>query len=1561
MIDCDEAVLLCAARDERELTEDEQRELSVHLLGCELCREQAREEDEGDSEWLWLSRIPLSEFDGERPRADQAVSGDRSMRSVAHEPTVAAVGSTIVGVESGIDAQQMGDDERGTTSARGLGDMRGLPIIDPGVYEWGPTIGRGGMGRVVAARDRRLGRRVAIKELLFDHMAARFENEARITARLQHPAIVHVHEAGRWPTGEPFYAMKLVEGKTLADEIRARPEFSERAELLSHVISIVGAIAYAHEQGVVHRDLKPSNIVVGAFGETVVIDWGLATDAAGQGDDDVATEGAGEPYRQAGNNDTMAGAGTLQYMPLEQAKGARPDPGFDVYALGATLYHVISGRAPYGHGRTAELFHKLVDGPPAELAALAPDAPADLLAIVAKAMHRDPARRYATAKELAEDLDRYQSGQLVSAHDYSLWTLLSRFVARHRAVVATVAMLLVVTGAMATISVREIISSRDRAVAQHAAMLAERGRQEVIDGHDMRALPFLRAAYERVPTDSLRLLLGQAMSSADAHEATINTEIIDTIAISPAGDRVAYASPDGLVSVVKPQTTTHVKEGDVMEGGMWLPGHHSEVTMLAWSPDGTMLATAGMDNMVNVWNMDTGESRYRFGDHGHAVRGVAFSTDGTTLVTWGDDRTVRYWRAATGESLDVFRAPADRRIAAVARSGEWALTVRDEAGQAELWTVRDASRESVRVKGMGAVERAVFSADGRLLAVYGDGAATIWRVSADNGAVERLVELPIERAALTSLAFSADGRTLLAGDEAGRVTLWDAAHGVCIDVWDGHRAAVTGVAFASNGPFAVSGSTDGFSRVWRLDKPNLSQVVAASAAIDASALVAENGYLSVSPDAVIQLRDARTGVQTVDFAGHRCEDEWCEPERAISSMSVSRSGDLMVSTGVDATTRVWNARSGELLHTREQFVLGAKLSPDAQRVASVHGREVAVWSARTGADEMILSGHTDRVTSVHFSNDGSRLLTTGRDGSVRLWDTSDGSEAAVLGGHNGAIEYAAVAANDLAATAGTDRYVRVWNLQTGERVHAITAHAGRINQVTFNRSGTLLASASDDGSAKIWSLDSGLLRSAFRDRGAPVRTLALSPDGQFLVTGGGDGVVRIWDVSRATLLVRLPARSGEIRSVTFTGDGSGVIATAADGAAQVWPLPIERRAERVIAEVADPHATYSLREDRLLPMYPVLARMSRGEHLPRPERHLILDGDELVGARVAPALQLAQNHPGASLYGSAWQHFDTGAWTRAYQSLRAAAEAGAPAEILAELGLFAGRAQIEPDAAVADIRGLSSDNGAVARAIHALVRSYYRAGSWTAAWSVSDQLVSTAPPSVLIDAFQQRSQLAHAQMDAERAVEELNAGYRAALDADSPRAEALLTELASLAKQYHRLYTFTFRDRYGRAGLAAYDAYLAVPERRAGAGGTDMATFAEWLRTEVTLEKMTGTQEPRSLRHSIRQRLPHIAECYERSLQTWPDLAGTLSVSLYIDNNGEVTDSWLSPQPGADGLAAVSQCVKDSVTSWQLPKPQHSPTVLVDYQVSLTPESVEGPESTATPWPPQAALDRAIR
>ncbi len=415
----------------------------------------------------------------------------------------------------------------GSLEALGQITPESLTIVPPSVYVQLDEFARGGLGRIIRARDTRSGRIVAIKEMLSstEDAALRFAREAMITANLQHPAIVPVYEVGRWTNGQPFYAMKLVSGRPLDQVIAATKTIDDRLALVSHVLAVADALAYAHGERVIHRDLKPHNVLVGAHGETVVIDWGLARRL-----DEGDSAAASHRVISAVPGQTYIGAimGTPAYMPPEQARGVRVDERADVYAIGAILYHLLAGRPPYTGKTLDELLAKVKAGKLERLATVDPSIPADLAAIVEHAMAREPAERYSSAHDLAADLRRFTTGQLVRAHRYTRTQRLARFVSRNRAAVliGTIAVIGGLVGG--TIAVRNVMTARDEATRSQAraedardeaqTRLVEahvdRARSELAAGHDQLALAFTIAAAEASQLDDrLRFIAGRALAS----------------------------------------------------------------------------------------------------------------------------------------------------------------------------------------------------------------------------------------------------------------------------------------------------------------------------------------------------------------------------------------------------------------------------------------------------------------------------------------------------------------------------------------------------------------------------------------------------------------------------------------------------------------------------------------------------------------------------------------------------------------------------------------------------------------------------------------------------------------------------------------------------------------------------------------------------------------------------------------------------------------------------------------------------------------------------------------
>ncbi|MBL8971799.1 MAG: serine/threonine protein kinase, partial [Myxococcales bacterium] len=495
-------------------------------------------------------------------------------------------------------------------------------------YAFGEVFARGGIGAVRRAEDRKLGRTVAVKELLrFDEGAVRrFAREAEITARLQHPGIVPLYDVGRDARGQPFLCMKLVEGDTLEAAIAGCEGLAQRLRLLPHLIAASDAVAYAHRHQVIHRDLKPGNILVGEFGETVVIDWGLAKD--------LSLGTASEPPEvgaaSTGSDLTEAGSllGTLRYMPPEQARGLAVDARSDVYALGASLLHLLRGQPPFHPLQRAPLLQAVLDGAPR---VTDPGLPRALVAIAERAMRRLPDERYASAELFAEDLRRFTAGRLVGAHDYSLAEIARLWLRRQRTPAMVAAASIVALTVMGGVAVGRIAAARGEAEAGQAAALAAGAlaEQRAAAAETARALADRRS-------DELRLMQAQTVVTDDPRAA------IGWLAQLGAGAELTEAARTIALAARAAGLASRTLRGPA--GAVEIASSLADGTIVARAEDGAL------------WRWAPGS------EQGEAIGG------GGTLVVAADGRHFAVVREA---GIELWRAGAAKRTIAVELPPRW--------------------------------------------------------------------------------------------------------------------------------------------------------------------------------------------------------------------------------------------------------------------------------------------------------------------------------------------------------------------------------------------------------------------------------------------------------------------------------------------------------------------------------------------------------------------------------------------------------------------------------------------------------------------------------------------------------------------------------------------------------------------------------------------------------------------------------------------------------------------------------------------------------------------------
>jgi hypothetical protein len=558
-----------------------------------------------------------------------------------------------------------------------------IPQLTTSRYRPGTEIGRGGMGRVVEAFDTQLGRTVALKEVLpgaSSNLARRFVREIEITARLEHPAIVPIYDSGVTPDGRPFYIMRRLSGRPLDEHIARTRGIADRLTLLPAVLAAIDAIAHAHRRGVIHRDLKPSNILVGDLGESVVIDWGLAKVI---GEEDAPVGPPDEPV-PADSLMTQIGAvfGTPGFMAPEQARGDELGPRSDVYALGATLYHLLVGAPPHAGGSATDVIGRTLVRDVPKLADMAPSAPPELAAIVDKALAFEAEHRYADAAALGEDVRRFLSGQLVAAHRYTPRERLQRFARKHRTAIAVAAFAGIALAALAVFSVRRILVERDAATDARQTAIAEQraaeaARDRLAERNDALLITQARSLLELNPTEALAVLKQVPPTSprlpearAVAHAAVtrgawwaIQSADVTTLRaeLSHDGRQLLQVTQDGMLRVwdLERRQLVIMREYKPHTLGAWLAGGSVIVFENAMVPE-LLVPSANASDPLPL----------PLGSY------VQTSEDGSTAVALGNDGTTWRFEVATNRTRQLWPGHAVKEVA-LARDGAWSVLADD--------------------------------------------------------------------------------------------------------------------------------------------------------------------------------------------------------------------------------------------------------------------------------------------------------------------------------------------------------------------------------------------------------------------------------------------------------------------------------------------------------------------------------------------------------------------------------------------------------------------------------------------------------------------------------------------------------------------------------------------------------------------------------------------------------------------------------------------------------------------------------------------------------------------
>jgi WD40 repeat protein/predicted Ser/Thr protein kinase len=991
-----------------------------------------------------------------------------------------------------------------------------LPAI--GRYRVVRVLGEGGMGTVYEAEQDNPRRTVALKVIRAgvapDALLKRFAREAQILGRLHHPGIAQVYDAGVAEGGQPYFAMELIAGVPLDRYAGERAlDVAARLELVARVCD---AVQHAHERGVIHRDLKPGNILVEPSGQPKVVDFGVAR-AAPLG-------------LTAGGGRTEAGQliGTLSYMSPEQASGdpSAIDPRGDVYALGVILYELLAHRLPYSLDGLAlpEAVRLIREQEPARLGSLDGRLRGDVETIAAKALEKDPARRYASAGELAADIRRHLSHEPIRARPPSALYQLRKFARRHRALVAAVLGigLALVAGTVVSVlyAVRAEHNARLARYQTYRARLA--AAAAALSHHDVAdAARQLEEAPEEWRGWEWRHL------HARLDDSDVVLSGVEWVRWGPSGLRLAAFTPDALVvsddegrrissiprrdllagAVIhfsddtawlaaepldKAEGVIRLRESTGRERLLRLPPGRRGVRGLHFSPDGQRLAVVLGGQEMSICDVSACRETAYLPPPPASFNALAFSADGRRLAVAADAPVVSVWDTDTGRVVVELRThkPRVMRVAFHPR-GDRLLTASHD-GTVQQWDL--ATRREVELpyeRHEGEVRAVAYSPDGLRVASAGkDRTVRLWRAE---GRQDEAV-LHGHTRSVVELAFSQDGRRLASWQEGGVVRLWDMGPGATLPVLRGHKSFVYPVAYTADGRLIASGSWDGRVRLWD-----------AATGEDVAALPQGGAVraLALSPDGkrLVAMGDETDGLRVWDVADGRQIATFKTAENSLWAVAYRPDGAHVAVLGPGHVIEVLDAATGERVTTVDA---GANLepraarrvlaySPDGRLLAGPHeGNQVGLWDAETYRLVDTLTGHEGTVLSVAFNADGRLLASGGADSLIKVWDVASKDCLRTLSGHADEV-FAAVfhPTEPRIASGGSDRLVRLWDTTTGEELVRLPGHSDYVYSLAFSPDGKTLVSSSGDTTLRLW--DTEPLRERLRVRRAAEALLPKAP------------------------------------------------------------------------------------------------------------------------------------------------------------------------------------------------------------------------------------------------------------------------------------------------------------------------------------------------------------------------------------------------------------------------------------------------------------------------------------
>jgi WD40 repeat protein/serine/threonine protein kinase len=1022
---------------------------------------------------------------------------------------------------------------------------------------------------------------------------------------------VAIYETGEHQ-GQHFFSMEYVSGPNLSQLVGNKPLNAQLAA--RYTLAIARAIHYAHGQNTLHRDLKPSNVLMDVDDQPRITDFGLMRRLRGPYGLTVTGQMLGSPNFMPPEQCGMLsnGSSRQEEVHIEKSEIRNPKSGIerspatstttkeragpwsDVYGIGAILYHLLTARPPFQAETVQDVLLQLREQDPVSPRLLNASIPRDLETICLKCLEKEPDQRYATANELADDLDRFLKNEPIRARPVRrterVWRWCRRKPALASFITATAVLLLAIMIGSPIVTYRikqQADESLRRLIKSHVAT----GNKLAEKGDVFSAMPWWLEALRIEPDPAraemhrIRLSTGLRQSPKPKRVWFHGGPVLD-IALSPDGTLVATASRD---------TTARVWNLETGEAASpWLL-HSNKVEQVAFSRSGKLLLTRETqrspialelpdqgEGAASVWRLPQGQLLFRL-SHTNVVLHAEFSPDDQFVVVACSDGFARVWRISDQALVSAFAHPREVLHASFSPNATLLVTsCRD--GNVYLWEI--ASGKKPQTWNMAATPlqiwawrmQAKFNPDGRHVLAFNAGLARVWDIATDTPSFT----LAADALGINSAEYDPAGSSILTANIQAQAQVWNATNGVPKPISIramGHFTSVRGeftATYSEDSKWIITSGRMGV-RLWNSDQGLPRELTfPAGGGVLRAKLSAEGRFLVMG---------CEDGIARVwDLISIEDGRPWFDHSDTLTRVRLSADGQRLYTACKDATIGFWNAQTGRPL--LEEF---PRLQPgppglrnlavsDDERYVAVADSDgnVRVYdaNARIPAGPFLKHGQLNFACLVFL--DGGRLCTADQRGTIRIWNFASGELIGELpGAHQGAIsDLVRIPNRRLIATGGADNTVRFWKSDTLTAVGEPIRHLGPVSQISASPDGNHLAAGSwQSGIVLLWDTESR--RELYHwETPQSIRAVIFDPRGERVAAACGDFFVRVWDVrTGASLLAPLPTGETPYR-LAYSSDGRFLAAGGTVGV-YVW----DASTGEAISPVLRPDVVYSFVND----------------------------------------------------------------------------------------------------------------------------------------------------------------------------------------------------------------------------------------------------------------------------------------------------------------------------------------------------------------------------------------------